>query len=195
MAPGQKCHKLWHFCPVWPCRGQAAHVLQVSRTEALHPGKLAAQIPGQPVDDFRSPTLGLLSGENVTSDGPVKEHQLPADGQGSAGLGCADALFSSPRKRNNLPVMEPDQPQAATVRARGLSQIKSATACGTFGASDVASAKFRIKKRYTHWTALLAPKSLCSGPAWFIAISLFPSWPTFQSQVVIHGGDEVLLRS
>ena len=69
--------------------------------------------------------------------------------------------------------MEPDQLRRGTVRARGWSQSKSATGCGTFADFDVAFAKFPIRKRYTHRTALHAPKSLSAGPARFIAIFLF----------------------
>jgi len=64
VAPGQKCHKLWHFCGVRPDLGQGPHVLEVPRTIPLDSGKLYLQVMRQPLDDFGAPTLGPLTLED-----------------------------------------------------------------------------------------------------------------------------------
>jgi hypothetical protein len=41
---------------------------------------------GQPIDDLRAPSLGILTAENVLADGPVQQDQLPVDRQRSSDL-------------------------------------------------------------------------------------------------------------
>jgi hypothetical protein len=64
VAPGQKCHKLWHFFGARPGPGQGPHVLEVPRTIPLDSGKLYLQVMRQPLDDFGAPTLCSLTLED-----------------------------------------------------------------------------------------------------------------------------------
>jgi hypothetical protein len=64
VAPGQKCHKLWHFFGVRPDPGQGPHVFEVPRTIPLDSGELYLQVMRQPLDDFGTPTLGSLTLED-----------------------------------------------------------------------------------------------------------------------------------
>ena len=64
VAPGQKCHKLWHFFGVQPDLGKGPQVLKVPRTIPLDFGKLYLQVMRQPLDDFGAPTLGSLTLED-----------------------------------------------------------------------------------------------------------------------------------
>ena len=91
MAPGQKCHKLWHYFRLWPGFGQTSHIFEVAGTEAFDAGEFNPQIVGQPFDDPGAPALGSLPDEDLAPDGPVEKDQFPADSECGAGLGGVDA--------------------------------------------------------------------------------------------------------
>lgn len=60
--------------------------MKIPQAEALHPGKLVAEILGQPIHHLGSPPLGLKAGGEVLPDGPVEPDGLLVEGQGSAQL-------------------------------------------------------------------------------------------------------------
>jgi len=90
MPPGQKCHKLWHYFGVGPGLGQAAHVLQVAGAVAFDSGKLLLQVGAEPINDPGTPALGLLAGQDLASNGPIEQDQLPLTA--NAALSWADRM-------------------------------------------------------------------------------------------------------
>lgn len=68
-----------HNFAVGPGLGEGAHIFQVSGRESGHLWEGSAEILRQPIDDLGAPTLSLLSAENVPTDGPVQEDELPID--------------------------------------------------------------------------------------------------------------------
>jgi hypothetical protein len=72
--------------------GECAHVLQVTRGEALHFGEGAAQVGGQAVDDVRTSAVLLLPFKDSAPNTPIEQHQLAVDSEGGAHLCGSDAL-------------------------------------------------------------------------------------------------------
>ena len=70
------CSNLLHEVKIAPDLCKLTHVLQVPDRESLHIRKFMHQIRGQTVDDFRTPTLPLLPGQDVAPDLPVDEDQF-----------------------------------------------------------------------------------------------------------------------
>jgi hypothetical protein len=81
MTPGQFCSKLQDL-RVGPRLGEGTHVAKIAEAETLHPGKLRAEILGQPIHDLSSPPLGHKAGGEVLSDRPVEPDGLLVEGQG-----------------------------------------------------------------------------------------------------------------
>ena len=46
--------------------------IQISGTEALDAGKFGSEIFGKPVNDLRAPPLGILPGQDIAPDRPIK---------------------------------------------------------------------------------------------------------------------------
>ncbi len=79
VEPRQLCSNLLHKFIVGPDLGEAAHVLEVTRGEALHIGKLALQICRQAINDLCAPAFPLLPIEDVAADLPIQQDELAVD--------------------------------------------------------------------------------------------------------------------
>src|SRR5713226_5819673 len=99
MEPGNLCSKLLHNLVVRPGVSKGSHVLQVARRKACHFREGLMQIGCQPVDNLCAPTLLFLPSQNVSADAPVKQYQLPIDGQRSADLSVPDSVFQVLQER------------------------------------------------------------------------------------------------
>jgi len=85
MTPGQFCSKLQNL-RVGPRLGEGTHVAKVAEAETLHPGKLDAEILGQPIHHLSSPPLGRKAGREVLSDRPLEPDGLLVEGQATLSL-------------------------------------------------------------------------------------------------------------
>jgi hypothetical protein len=92
MTPRQKCHKLWHYFRIGPGLGQTPHILQVPGTVLFDSRKLVLEVGAQPVDHPSTPAFGLLADQDLPSDRPVEQDQLPAHGKGSPQLSGTNAV-------------------------------------------------------------------------------------------------------
>ena len=64
---------------VGPSLGKGPHVLEVSRGESFHSGKLSPQVRCQAIDDLCTPAMLLLPGKDVPANLPVKQDEFPVD--------------------------------------------------------------------------------------------------------------------
>ena len=76
VVPRQSCKHPLHKCLLRPRLGKGPHVLQVARREPLHVGEGQSQVVRQSVNDLGTPAEFGLPVEDVSSDSPVKQHQL-----------------------------------------------------------------------------------------------------------------------
>lgn len=93
MRPRNLCSKLLHKWPVRPGRSEGAHVLEVTRREALHLGEGLAQVRGQTVDDLGSPAGAFLAFQDQAAKIPVEQDHGSVGGQDDAQPLLADALL------------------------------------------------------------------------------------------------------
>lgn len=87
VEPRQLCSNLLHKFFLGPDFGEATHVLQVARREALQIGKLALEVCGQTIDDLSALGFFGLSIEDVAANLPIQEHQLAVRRECGAQLG------------------------------------------------------------------------------------------------------------
>jgi len=77
----------------WPSLGKNLHILEIGAGKPLHLRKSRPQVIGQPSDDFGSPALLGLPGQNVPSDMPVEHDQFLVHRQHGTLLGVLNALL------------------------------------------------------------------------------------------------------
>ncbi len=76
-----------------PRFGERSHILETARAKSLDARKLDLQVVRQPVDHPGAPALGSLPGQDVASDRPVEQNQLPADRKGGPNLSPFDSTL------------------------------------------------------------------------------------------------------
>ena len=79
VAPEQSSNSLLDDCGIGPGFGEGTHVEQVGAGEALHFRKGDAKVAGKALDDFGSPALLGLAGEDVFPKLPVEGDELAVD--------------------------------------------------------------------------------------------------------------------
>ena len=91
MAPGQLSNSLLDDYGIGPGFGEGAHVEQVGAGKAFHLGKGGAEVAGKALDDFGSPALLGLPGEDVFSKLLVERDELTIDRERGPLLRLMDA--------------------------------------------------------------------------------------------------------
>jgi hypothetical protein len=86
VSPGQLCNNLLHKLLVPPRLREAPHVLEVANAKALRNQGIPFPDPGKPINDFGSPTLCLLGGENIPANRPIEHDQFSIDGEAGTKL-------------------------------------------------------------------------------------------------------------
>jgi hypothetical protein len=73
VATGQMSHRLWDiWIPLFPRRGEGAHVVQVATGQAGHFREFTAQVRRQSGDDGAAPALAFLLCQDPGPDVPVQ---------------------------------------------------------------------------------------------------------------------------
>jgi hypothetical protein len=88
-----------HNWLVGPGLGEGPHVLEVPWRETLDTREFPPKVLGQAVNDLGSSAVFFLTGKDVASRLPVKEHKLPVDDQRRSKLGGPDPLLAFAEKR------------------------------------------------------------------------------------------------
>ena len=86
VAPRQLSNSLLDDCGIGPGFGEGAHLEQVGAGKTFHLGKSGAQVTGKAVDDFGSPALLSLAGEDVVAELPVESDEFAIDRERGAWL-------------------------------------------------------------------------------------------------------------
>lgn len=79
VASGQLSNSLLDDCGFGPGFGEGAHVKQIGAGKAFHLGKSGAEVAGEAFNDFGTPALLGLTGEDVFSKLPVECDELAID--------------------------------------------------------------------------------------------------------------------
>ena len=91
MAPRQLCSNLLHKFAVGPGFCESPHVLEISPRKASHLREGTPEVEGKPVDNLGTPTLALLTGQDVPADSPVEKYKLTVNRKSRAKPGLGDA--------------------------------------------------------------------------------------------------------
>ena len=99
MEPGNLCSGSLHKCALRPRGGEGPHVFEVARRETAVLRERAAEVGGEPVHDFGTPSLAGLAGENHPPDVPIKQQHFAAGREAGANPRASDAGFDFREKR------------------------------------------------------------------------------------------------
>ena len=91
MSPGQLSNSLLDNFRVGPGFSESTHVEQVGTRKAFHFRKGGTEVAGKAFDDFGTPALRGLTGQNLLSNLLVKRNDLTIDREGGALLRLSDA--------------------------------------------------------------------------------------------------------
>ena len=91
VAPRQLSNSLLDDCGIGPGIGEGAHVEQIGAGKTFHLRESGAKVAGETLDDFGTPALLGLTGENVFPQLPIEGDEFTVDRERGALLRLMNA--------------------------------------------------------------------------------------------------------